>query len=111
VRGRDRGCHWHDRRPPARSRAEQRAVVSAYLCALDAGHDTRLEQIITPAGPCTLEEAFVAVGAAYSTRHRINTEAGRAVGVPPAVLAAARITRRSGPPPFRWSSPPDPRSG
>jgi hypothetical protein len=86
-------------------------VVSAYLCALDAGDDPQLEQVQTPAGLCTLEEAFVAVGAAYAIRHRISTEAWRAVGVPPSVLAAARITRRSGPPPFRWSSPPDPRPG
>jgi len=90
-------------------------VVSAYLCALDAGDDPRLEQVLTPAGVCSLEEAFVAVGAAYATRHRISTEAWRAVGVPPAVLAAARITRRSGPPPWSpWSPswcPPGRRSG
>ena len=55
-------------------------MVSAYLCALDAGDDPRLEQVLTPAGPCTLEEAFVAVGAAYAARHRISTEAWRAVG-------------------------------
>jgi hypothetical protein len=92
-------------------------VVSAYLCALDAGDDPRLEEVRTPAGMCTLEEAFVAVGAAYAARHRISTEAWRALGVPPAVLAAARITRRSGPPTSPWilwtpwACPPDPRSG
>ena len=90
-------------------------MVSAYLCALDAGDDPRLEEVLTPTGVCTLEEAFVAVGAAYATRHRIGTEAWRAVGVPSAVLAAARITPTSGPPPsppwaLSWC-PPGRRSG
>jgi hypothetical protein len=111
MTARRRRCRACDRRPPARPCAEQTAVVSAYLCAIDAGDDPSLEQVLTPTGPCSLEEAFVAVGAAYAARHRISSEAWRAVGVPPAVLAAARITRTSGPPPFRWSSPPDPRPG
>ncbi len=111
MTGRHRRCRACDRRPPARRCAEQTAVVSAYLCAIDAGEDPRLEQVLTPAGTCSLEEAFVAVGAAYAARHRISSEAWQAVGVPAAVLAAARITRTGGTPPFRWSVPPDPRPG
>ena len=86
------------RRPPARRCAEQAAVVGAYLEALDAGDDPRLVEVVTPAGPCSLEDAFVAVGAEYAVRLRISTEAWRAVGVPADVLEAARISRSSGPP-------------
>jgi hypothetical protein len=91
--------------PPSRRCAEQAAVVGAYLEALDAGNDPRRLEILTPAGRCTLEEAFVAVGAEYAARRRISTEAWQAVGVPAAVLAAARISRSSGP------TPPGRRSG
>lgn len=86
------------RRPPARRCAEQAAVVRAYLEALDAGDDPRTVDVLTPTGRCTLEEAFVAVCAEYTSRRRISTEAWEAVGVPPDVLAAARISPRSGPP-------------
>jgi hypothetical protein len=92
------------RQPPARRCAEQAAVVRAYLEALDAGDDPRLVEVLTPAGRRTLEEAFVAVGAEYARRRRISTEAWEAIGVPPDVIAAARISSRSGP-------PPDPTSG
>jgi hypothetical protein len=84
--------------PPARRCAEQAAVVGAYLEALDAGDDPRLVEVLTPTGRCTLEDAFVAVGAEYALRLRISTEAWRAVGVPADVLEAARISRSSGPP-------------
>jgi hypothetical protein len=73
-------------------------VVRAYLEALDAGDDPALVEVLTPQGRSTLEEAFVAVGAEYARRLRISTEAWEAVGVPPDVLVAARISR-SGPPP------------
>ena len=97
------------RHPPARRCAEQAAVVRAYLAALDAGDEPRLVELVTPTGSCTLEEAFVAVGAMYAERHRLSTEAWRAVGVPDHVLAAAGISprRRSSPSP----PPPSPRSG
>ena len=97
------------RHPPARRCAEQAAVVRAYLEALDAGDEPDLVELVTPAGRCTLEEAFVAVGAAYAQRHRLSTEAWRAVGVPDRVLAAARISPRSRSSPSR--PPPGPRSG
>jgi hypothetical protein len=82
-------------------------VVSAYLQAIDVGDDPRLHLVVTDTGPRTLEDAFVAVGAAYGVRHRISTEAWEAVGVPPDVLAAARISPSSGPP----AAPPGPTSG
>jgi hypothetical protein len=84
-------------------------VVRAYLEALDAGDEPALVDLVTPSGRRTLEEAFVAVGAAYAERHRLSTEAWRAVGVPDHVLAAARISPRSRSSP---SPPPrGPRSG
>ena len=85
--------------PPARRCAEQAAVVRAYLEALDAGDDPALVEVLTPQGRSTLEGAFVAVGAEYARRLRISTEAWEAVGVPPDVLVAARISPRSDPPP------------
>ena len=89
-----------DRGPPSRRCAEQAAVVQAYLEALDAGDDPRRIVLVTATGRCTLEEAFVAVGADYARRLRISTEAWQAVGVPTDVLVAARI-----------SAPPRPTSG
>jgi hypothetical protein len=89
-----------DRHPPARRCAEQAAVVQAYLEALDAGDDPRRIVVVTATGRCTLEEAFVTVGADYARRRRISSEAWEAVGVPPDVLVAARI-----------SAPPDPTTG
>ena len=97
------------RHPPPRTCAEQAAVVRAYLEALDAGDEPGLVELVTPTGRRTLEEAFVAVGAAYAQRHRLSTEAWRAVGVPDHVLAAARISPRSRSWPTR--APPGPRSG
>jgi hypothetical protein len=82
-------------------------VVSAYLQAIAVGDDPRLDVVLTGSGPRTLEDAFVAVGAAYGARHRISSEAWEAVGVPPDVLAAARISPSSGPP----TAPPGPTSG
>ncbi len=97
------------RHPPARRCAEQAAVVRAYLEALDAGDEPALVDLVTPSGRRTLEEAFVAVGAAYAERHRLSTEAWRAVGVPDHMLAAAGFSPRcrSSPSP----PPPGPRSG
>ena len=80
-------------------------MVRAYLEAIDAGDDPRDLNVLTPAGPRTLEEAFVAVCGDYTRRRRISIEAWEAVGVPAEVLAAARISPRSGP------DPPDPRCG
>ena len=97
------------RHPPARRCAEQAAVVRAYLEAIDAGDEPRSVELVTPGGRWTLEEAFVAVGAAYAERHRLSAEAWRAVGVPDAVLAAARISSRSRSSPS--PPPPGPRSG
>jgi hypothetical protein len=97
--GRRRRCAvGTTRRPPACRCAEQAAVVRAYLEALDAGDDPRLVELRTPAGPCSLEEAFVAVGADYARRRRISTEAWEAVGVPLDVLVAARISPGPAPP-------------
>lgn len=87
------------RRPPARRCAEQAAVVQAYLEALDAGDDPATVEVLAPWGRCSLEEAFVAVGAEYARRRRISTQAWEAIGVPLDVLVAARISPRSGPPP------------
>ena len=84
-------------------------MVRAYLEALDAGDEPGLVDLVTPTGPRTLEEAFVAVGAAYAERHRLSAEAWRAVGVPDHVLAAARISSRSRSSPS--PPPPGPRSG
>jgi hypothetical protein len=103
MRGHRRCRAGTTRHPPARRCAEQAAVVRAYLEALDAGDDPRLVELCSPAGRCSLEEAFVAVGADYARRRRISSEAWEAVGVPPDVLVAARISP-SGP-------PPTPRSG
>ena len=86
------------RRPPARRCAEEAAVVRAYLEALDAGDDPRAILVITPAGRCSLEEVFVAVGGEYARRRRISTEAWEAVGVPLDVLVAARISPGPAPP-------------
>jgi hypothetical protein len=98
VTGRHGRCrHAQDRRPPARRCAEQAAVVQAYLEALDAGDDPRRIVLVTATGRCTLEEAFVDVGADYARRRRISTEAWEAVGVPPYVLVAARISAPPGP--------------
>lgn len=96
--GRPRRCrNAGDRRPPARRCAEQAAVVQAYLEALDAGDDPRRIVLVTATGRCSLEEAFVTVGADYARRRRISSEAWEAVGVPPDVLVAARISASPGP--------------
>jgi hypothetical protein len=101
VTDRHRRCRRGlDGRPPARRCAEQAAVVQAYLEALDAGDDPRRIVLVTAAGRRTLEDAFVTVGADYARRRRISSEAWAAVGVPPDVLVAARI-----------SAPPDPTAG
>ena len=44
----------------------------------------------------SLEEAFVSVAASYSKRQGISYAAWRDVGVPPAVLTRAGVTRRGG---------------
>jgi hypothetical protein len=99
MTGRHRRCQrGTDGRPPARRCAEQAAVVQAYLEALDCGDDPRRIVVVTATGRCSLEEAFVAVGADYARRRRISTEAWEAVGVPAEVLAAARISPGSAPP-------------
>jgi hypothetical protein len=92
------------RRPPTRRCAEQASVVQAYLEAIDAGDDPTTVEVLTPQGRCTLEEAFVAVCAEYTSRRRISSEAWEAMGVPLDVLAAARISPRSDPPPTGWRS-------
>ena len=71
-------------------------MVQAYLEALDADDDPRRIVVVTATGRCTLEEAFVTVGADYARRRRISSEAWEAVGVPPDVLVAARISAPPG---------------
>ena len=75
-------------------------VSTAAQEAIGAGDDPRRIVVVTATGRCTLEDAFVTVGADYARRRRISSEAWEAVGVPPAVLVAARI-----------SAPPDPTTG
>jgi len=54
-----------------------------------------LESMKTKVDPATLEAGFVKVASSYSTRKGISYSAWRAVGVEPAVLKKAGISRSS----------------
>jgi hypothetical protein len=73
--------------PPERQRAarRRRALLRAYLTALDEGADRTSQRFRD------LEQRFVVIGAEYATEHGISAEAWLLFGVPRHVLAAAGI--------------------